>query len=141
MWLFLFDFFCSCTKQKLVLVEFRNKEKTWSIWNKNLVNLLTILWSKGRKNCIYLAALEQNSGTLRSISKLHVHYYYYYNGLILPLYPELCCFKRDKLHVHCTMHAYLHMTMRNMRNFWCLLKNFQFKLFLRCIVHKMIMCI
>ena len=21
--------------------------------------------------------------------------YYYYNGLILPLYPVLCCFKRD----------------------------------------------
>ena len=29
------------------------------------------------------------------MSKNISHNYYYYNGFILPLYPVLCCFKRD----------------------------------------------
>ena len=33
-------------------------------------------------------------------SVLHYNNYYYYNGLILPLDPVLCCFKRD-LHYNC----------------------------------------
>ena len=29
------------------------------------------------------------------LSLFLLKYEYYYNGLILPLYPVLCCFKRD----------------------------------------------
>ena len=53
-------------------------------------------------------------------------WYYYYNGLILPLYPVLCCFKRD-----------FYSVSRGSQDISVLLSLFQY-LFISVLIHFML---
>ena len=62
-----------------------------------------------------LLSIRGRGNDISHINNVYNVNYYYYNGLILPLYPVLCCFKRD-----------FHSVSRGSRDISVLLSLFQY---------------
>ena len=81
-----------------------NDRQSYHVDNFMILTKVHKFWAQSKQNftnyrtCFQFfnpfQILNTGSHTVKMILKFLI-YYYYYNGLILPLYPVLCCFKRD----------------------------------------------